>query len=153
VWALVELLAGDLAAAEREARAGYDALGGVGDLARPTLAAILARTVEVQGRDDEAIELTEESERTAGAEDLTTQVQWRGPRARALARRGERAEAEPLARAAVAIAEQTDFLTLHADALCDLAYVTRDKAVLRRALDLYERKGNVAGAARARTLL
>jgi ATP/maltotriose-dependent transcriptional regulator MalT len=152
VHALVELLAGDPAAAEREARRAHELLAGTAEVSAPTLAAILARALEAQGRDDEALKLTEESEQAAGAEDLTTQVQWRGPRARVLARRGERAEAERLAREAVEIAARTDFLSLQGDTLLDLAHVTGERRPAEQALELYERKGNVVGAARARAM-
>jgi hypothetical protein len=118
------------------------------DVSSPTFAAILARALEMQGRDDEALELAAVSRDNAGVEDLTTQVQWRGPRARVLARRGERAEAEQLAREAVELAARTDFLSLHADALVDLAVVANDENAAREARVLYERKGNVAALAR-----
>ena len=55
-----------------------------------------------------------------------------------------------------ALAERTDFLTIHADALIDLAEVLRQggredeaDASLARALELFERKGDVASLARA----
>jgi hypothetical protein len=82
VWALVELLAGDAAAAERELRRSYDGLAKLGEIAAPTMAAILAEALWRQGRHDEAHEATEASERLVSPDDLTTQVQWRGPRAR-----------------------------------------------------------------------
>ena len=48
---------------------------------------------------------------------------WRQARAKVLARRGDHAEAERLAREAVAIAESTDFLNEQADTYADLAEV------------------------------
>ena len=48
---------------------------------------------------------------------------WRGTRSRVLARTGEPAHAEELARGGVELAGETDFLLLHADALTDLADV------------------------------
>jgi hypothetical protein len=64
-----------------------------------------------------------------------------------------------LARDAVALAAETDNLTLHADALMALTEVqlavgeagVADETRLR-ALNLYERKGNVVAAERARAL-
>jgi tetratricopeptide (TPR) repeat protein len=71
--------------------------------------------------------------------------------ARVDAHRGEHAQAERLAREAVAIAEGTDALNLQGDALCDLAEVLGaagrgDEAVaaLEQALDRYDRKKNLA---------
>jgi hypothetical protein len=62
-----------------------------------------------------------------------------------------------LARQAVEIAERTDFLGFHADALSGLAEVDRlgDRPeaateALASAIRLYERKGNVVAARRAR---
>ena len=69
--------------------------------------------------------------------------------ARLLARRGEHAEAERLAREGVELAARTDFLSLHGDAWADLAHVLEDPAeAVEQALALYARKGNVAAAER-----
>jgi class 3 adenylate cyclase len=75
-----------------------------------------------------------------------------------LARRGEFHEGERLAREAVALAEETDMLNAHADALIDLAEVLTladqdGRAELEQALALYERKGNLVMAERARSRL
>ena len=68
--------------------------------------------------------------------------------------------AESFAREAVALAEETDFLVVHADGLVDLAEVLRaagraDEALsaLGDALLLYERKGNVTASRRTQALL
>jgi len=77
-----------------------------------------------------------------------------------LARRGEHAEAERLAREAVAICDETDMLDQQGDAYADLAEVlsladkTDEAAVaLEQALDRYERKGNVVSTRNAQTRL
>jgi len=87
-------------------------------------------------------------------------VQWRSVRAKLLARQGELERAEALAREAVALAAETDFLVLRADALMDLAEVLRaagrdDEAVpcVEQALELDEQKGNIVGAERGRSSL
>ena len=87
-------------------------------------------------------------------------MQWRGPRAKVLARRGELDAAERLAREAVSLAGQTDFLNLHGNALLDLATVLRhsrrlgDAAAAADAANaLYERKGNLVGADAARSFV
>ncbi len=162
VWAgEVEMLAGDLAAAERLRRSAFETLEKVGERGiLSTVAAYLGATLHAQGRDEEAIRLTEISERTAADDDLTSQILWRATRAKALARNGNEREAESLAREAVALAQETDCLLLHADALMSLAEVliARGAAVaaaarLRAALVLYEAKGNVVSAAAARARL
>ena len=85
---------------------------------------------------------------------------WRQVRAQVLARRGEHAEAEQLAREAVSLAEETDMLNFHGNALADLAEVyalagrtEEAREQLEQALVLYERKGNLVAAARARRRL
>jgi hypothetical protein len=80
--------------------------------------------------------------------------------ATALARRGELVEAEEVARQAVVLAEQTDFLNHRAQALVVLGTVLgrreRSEAAheaLVAALGLYEEKGNLVAAARVRSAL
>jgi tetratricopeptide (TPR) repeat protein len=81
-------------------------------------------------------------------------------RAKLLARRGEHAEAEQLAREAVAIGKGTDCLNWQGDAYADLAEVLllsgkADEAnvALEQALDRYEQKGNLVMAQRMRDRL
>ena len=157
----IELLAGDPAAAERDLRAGYDALIEMGDLGRlSTEAAFLAQALYLQGRHEEAEALTGVSEGAATPDDIFSQIAWRGVRSKALARRGEHEQADRLAREAVALGEGTDGLNLHGDALLDLAEVlgtagrpAEEAAAAERALALYERKGNLPSMARARAVL
>jgi class 3 adenylate cyclase len=147
----IELLAGDLHAAERELRYGYDTLAAMGETwVRATIAAYLAAVLAQLERNDEAIALTRESEANSSDDDVVTQVVWRGARARALART-DPAAAKELARAAVERALATDFLDLRAGAYVDLAAVA-DPAAAAAAVSEYERKGNVVGAERARAL-
>jgi len=159
--AVVELLAGNPAAAEASLRAGYRALEQMGERNfLSTTAAFLARSIFQQGRPAEAEKLATISARLAESDDLLSQVLWRGVRARVLASRAELVEAEGLAREAVTLAEATDFLNHRADALLDLSHVleaagAREEAVAAAAdaRRLYERKGNrVAAAATGRRL-
>ena len=144
--ATIELLAGDAVAAERELRYGYETLAAMGETwVRATVAAYLAAVLAELGRNDEAIALTRESEANSSDDDVVTQVVWRGARARALGDAG-------LARDAVERALATDFLDLRAGAYLDLAAV-HDPSVAALAVEEYERKGNLVGAARARTLI
>jgi hypothetical protein len=76
--------------------------------------------------------------------------------AKLLARRGELQEGSGLSARRVALAEETDMLNAHADALIDLAEVLvlarQDaRAELEQALALYERKGNLVIAERTRS--
>jgi tetratricopeptide (TPR) repeat protein len=92
--------------------------------------------------------------------DLEWQATQRGVRGKTLARKGRLDEALALAGEAVALVRQTDMLTTHAIVLTDLAEVLRlaerreeALAALEDALRLFERKGNVVFAAKARRLL
>ena len=143
----------DYDAAERELRWGYETLEQMGEKSsRATIAAFLAEAVYKQGRDDEAERLTEISEELAAADDLVTQVSWRSVRAKILARRGEREQAEELGREVVALAANTDFPDLKARHRSILPRCStrpegrRSRRARRRARQLYERKGNVAAA-------
>ena len=110
--ALVELLAGRARRAERGcARATRRSSAWAARRCSRRRRRCSRRRVYEQGRVEEAEALCESSERCAAAEDLVTQVMWRGVRARVLARRGARPEAEALAREAVALVEPTDSLT------------------------------------------
>jgi predicted ATPase len=159
--AVVELLAGNPAAAERSARAAYRALEEMGECAfRSTMAATLALVILEQGHDEEAEALAEVSARLGASGDLLTQIRWRRVRARVLARRADIRAAEALAREALAIAEATDFVNERADALIDLSHVLEASrqcdvavAAASEAVHLYELKGNVVAAAATRLRL
>ena len=154
----LELLAGEPIAAEKALRASYDALASMGDRAYfATRAAELAEAVYQNGRHAEAWSLTETAATTGGSDDLPTQFLWRAVRAKLLAVYGRADEAEELARAALALTEGTDVLSLRATIVLDLAEVlgrsgrAHEAAAARvQALELFEQKGNLAGADRAR---
>ncbi|HEU4978268.1 MAG TPA: hypothetical protein VFT42_05195, partial [Solirubrobacteraceae bacterium] len=155
----VELTAGDAHQAEVRAREGYRIVGEV-DEARGRAAAYLAEVLYQRAAFDEARSLTRISEENAAPVDRVTQIVWRGTRAKLLARRGELADAEALAREALASAGESDWLNLQAGAHLELADVLRQAgrsaeadALTDEARVLYERKGNLAGAAKARALL
>jgi ATP/maltotriose-dependent transcriptional regulator MalT len=158
-WA--RLLAGQPALAEQSLRADVETLSAMSEGgALATTTALLAQAAYSQGRLDEAEELCRTADGIAAADDVMTQVIRRGVHAQVLARRGRCEEAEALAREAVALALPTDLLSHRGDAMLDLADVLRicgreqeaDRAV-RDGLGMYERKGNAAAAARARSLL
>jgi tetratricopeptide (TPR) repeat protein len=157
----VELLAGDSVAAERSLRRGYSALEEIGDrVLLCTTAALLAHALLGQRRLEEAERFAALSEEMAAADDLITQVLWRSVRARTLAGRRLLEEAERVAREAVALAERSDFVNDRADAAFNLAIVQRQaghpdeaQTALARALQLYERKGNMVAAEHARAEL
>jgi len=155
----VELLAGDVGAAERELRESLESLSGLGLESRgATLALMLARVLAMQGRHEEAENVMRPWADSHAWEDWS--FMHPAMKATILARRGELEEAERLARNAAARSQQTDFLNWRGDVLLDLAEVLRaaDKpddarAAVERALALYEQKGNVVSASAARASL
>ena len=153
----IELLAGDNTAAERELRAGYQALAEMGERGYlSTLAALLAAALYGQNVLDEAEELARRAQEDAAEDDIWTQVISRGTRAKVLALQDSPVEAEALAREAVRLVQETDALDLHGRALLDLGEVlhgagrSSDAAVCAdQALGLFQAKGNVVLAGRA----
>jgi class 3 adenylate cyclase/tetratricopeptide (TPR) repeat protein len=154
-------LAKDWDRAEGALREGYKILERKGEKGYlSSVAANLGDTLYEKGRLDEAYEHSVTAERLGAEDDPATQMSWRTVRAKVLATRGETAEAEELAREAHEIAASTEFLNLRAWVLIGLAEVLNtagkeDEATdaVERALGMYERKGNLAGAQRARALL
>jgi tetratricopeptide (TPR) repeat protein len=117
----------------------------------------LADVIYAQERFEEAEQYTRISEASAAPADCASQILWRSVRAKVLARAGRLADAEQLAREAVARADGTDNIVARGDALMALAEVLRFAArpeevvpVIQNALGLYERKGNRVLAAKAR---
>ncbi len=145
----VEVLAGDLDAAEAELREGLGLISHVG--ARAIVAASLAHVLVSRGLEDEARALVADAEEVAGPF-YAAQVLWRSAKARLLSVDGSGAEPLPLAREAVALAAGTDALVLRGQALVSLAQVAsaagaadEAAAAAAEALEAYRRKGGSAG--------
>ena len=86
-------------------------------------APMLGRSLCELDRHDEAEPLAQLGRELGDVHDTATQALWRQVQARVEARRGRLAEAEQLAREAVAINERTDSLNGQGDALRDLAEI------------------------------
>jgi tetratricopeptide (TPR) repeat protein len=142
-------------------RTGYEQLEAMGERALlATTAGLLARALVGQGRDADAWAYLDVADNAAASDDLSAHLVSRVERARLLARRGAVPEALRTSEEAVKLAAQTDWLVDHADTLVARAEVLRAAgdtgaagATLREALALYERKGDVVSARRARALL
>ena len=157
--AAVEMLAGDIDASERELRAALELALRFGErepVAR--IAAGLSRILSMRDRSSEADELATKSKQYAPAEGLAAQALWRAVKARVLVSRDDHLEAERLAREAVGLAP-VEMPNLRAELLVDLAEVLRRarqpakaEPVIAEAIQLYERKGNLVSAARARAV-
>jgi class 3 adenylate cyclase/tetratricopeptide (TPR) repeat protein len=157
----IELVAGRPHAAEAALREGYTELARMGEKAYlSTVAVDLAEALYRLDELAEAESFTRISEISADPTDLSSQIGWRSVRAKVLARRGRLGEAERLARDAVTLAEGTDYLDESGDAVSDLAEVLllagrrrEARDALAGALELYEQKGNLVHADRARRML
>jgi tetratricopeptide (TPR) repeat protein len=156
-WA-IETLAGDHVAAESKARRQFE-LNKRADVPSGAEFCELAYSLYQQSRYEEAEEALALGRADLASDDLDVMLVHQ-LEAKLLARRGAHDDAERSAYAAVAIAERTDMLNDHADALSDLAEVLElarfpDQAAqnLAQALDLYERKGNFVMAERTRSRL
>ena len=122
----VEWLAGDLAAAERALRRGFEELEHLGELGyRASVAALESRVLHRLGRLEEAERFAAIVEATASEDDIWSQVLFRLTRARVLADSNRFADAETVGREALATVERTDLLDLHGDTLLDLGHVLR----------------------------
>ncbi|HEX4930289.1 MAG TPA: BTAD domain-containing putative transcriptional regulator, partial [Gaiellaceae bacterium] len=121
---IVEVAAGDVVAAEREARRAWEGLSALrDDRFAPVAADALAAVLLVADKDDEAEELIAFVERSTEAENVFRQVGWRSSKAELLARRGQLADAERTAVEAVRLSDRTDAPTLRAGARVALARV------------------------------
>jgi ATP/maltotriose-dependent transcriptional regulator MalT len=157
----VEMLAGEPQRGEQMRRAAYTTLDQLGERAiLSTIAAYLAESLYAQGRDDEALAFTAVSAEAAGEDDITSQILWRVTAAKVKARDRAVREAEALAHEAVTLAEGTDCLNLHGDALVALAEVFAAQGrqheaapLATHALRLYEAKGNLSSAGTLRRRL
>ena len=156
----IELLAGDLAAAESELRTDYRRLEEMGERNYiSTTAGLLADVLYRQSRYHESAEFAGACEHLASPDDVASQFLWRCVRGKLSARQGEIGEAESLLLAATALIETSDQLDLQGNGLLDFAEVrelsgalAEAAALSERAAGLFERKGNVVSARRARQL-
>jgi class 3 adenylate cyclase/tetratricopeptide (TPR) repeat protein len=156
----IELVARDPAAAAQLAESGCRILMDIGEKAYlATSSCYLALALFDLGRVDEADEWATKATELARPDDIATQILWRQVRAKVLAHHGT-GDAERLAREALAIAANTDFLADQGNAFAVLADVLEvagrhdeAAAALREALDRYERKQIMPRARRTRERL
>ncbi len=160
-WAEIELLAGDPATAVELGEEGCRLFDELGEKSfQSYTAGKLAQALYAVDRLDEADAWAGRAAELGASDDVTTQMLLRQVRAKVLARHGEHAEAERLAREAVAICAETDLLDAQGDVYADLAeaLILTGKPIeaasaLEQALERYERKGNLVSTQRAQTRL
>jgi class 3 adenylate cyclase/tetratricopeptide (TPR) repeat protein len=154
--AQLEVLAGDLPAAERELRGAIDVALEMGAAHYVALYRVrLARVLNEQGRHEDA---ARELDHAAAL--YATSVHWKSNWARVLAARGELGEAVALAREVAETSVDPDNLTDRAELLVDVAEVflaagdrPGAEALLGDAIALHEQKGNVVNAQQCRERL
>ena len=153
------LWAGDLERGEEALREGYELLERMGNKGLLSKAALeLGDCVFRQGRIDEAERLSEIGEEVTAEDDVFGMAQWLTLRARVRTARGDLDGAEAFARRGVAL-PRNEFVELAAEARLALAEVLRlegnpeASSWAAEALELYEGKGNLVGAARVREFL
>ena len=147
----VEMLAGDLDAAERRLRRAYEALDAVGEkYLLSTVAGYLAQTLVEREAIEDAEALVDRTRELATDGDVETQALWRYVRGRTLARRRAFDDAEAIAREALALLEQTDATMMKFDgqlALGEILDAAGRAGDARQAYEaahaLAERKGGV----------
>jgi class 3 adenylate cyclase/tetratricopeptide (TPR) repeat protein len=154
----VEQAANDVVAEERAFRQGLIELERLGDQSyQATLESFLAEFLVRNSRDQEAEDVLHSARERSTPGDVVNIAVLDGVEALLLARRGEHEKAERLVRAAVALAETTDFYWTRAVAGERLAAVlelagkgdeARDEFL--RTVGIYEEKGAVVSAARVR---
>ena len=160
VSGLVELLAGDPEAAERELRDGYEqllAIGGTGYLA-PQAALLASRRCSPRSGERRRSHFSSHEDSLTA--DIPAQILTWTCRSRIDLQRGEPAKALETAKVAVELAERTDALNITAEALTALALACaqldlpdRARSAVDRSLVLYRRKGNLVAERHAKALL
>jgi len=158
--AWVELWAGDPAAAVELGTAGLRVYEELGTFLHAGVTGFLAQALYADDRLDEADAMARHTAELGQSYHTGKEMLWRQVRAKVLARRGGYAEAERMAREAVALGDTTDIVNMQGDAYADLGDVLllsgnagEAAAAFGKALELYERKGNLVMARRTRERL
>ena len=154
----VELESGHPAEAVTQLQHARDELERLGERAyRSTCTAYLANALYADGRGDEADETARAAEAESAEDDSINFAVAHGVRARVAADRGDVEAAERLAESAVGYAFRMDMPKPRGDALLARACVLRTigkraeaEEVFAEAIAVYERKGELAAATRAR---
>ena len=159
--ASVEMLAGDLVAADAFCEVGIRLQQENGDTNHlAAAAAIYAQVSYALGRIDEADRWASFSAEHGSRDDIWKESLWRPVRAMVLARRGDHAAADRVAREAVALLAGTDVIEAQAGAGAALGEVLvlagrpeEAVEVLEDSIARYDRKGNIVMAGRTRERL
>jgi class 3 adenylate cyclase/tetratricopeptide (TPR) repeat protein len=158
--ALVEMLAGDLQAAERELRGDYQTLEQMGERNYiSTTAGMLAEVLYRQGRYRESAELAGICRELASPDDVTSQFLWRCVHAKLLARDRRYERSDAILAEALELIGGSDWVDWQGNGFMDLAEICRLRGrtgdaieALGRASARFAAKGNVVSLRRAAEL-
>jgi tetratricopeptide (TPR) repeat protein len=161
VSAEMELQAGNAQIAYDTLAAGDEHLASTFETGyRSTMVGLRAQAALELGREDEALDFADETERIAAVDDFEPRSRQRLVRARVLARRGDFERADELLREAMEIIEPTDYVILQLDLAFARAEVDRlagrpeaERVVLEAALSVAELKQNLVAVDRMRARL
>jgi class 3 adenylate cyclase/tetratricopeptide (TPR) repeat protein len=153
----VEMLAGDLQAAERELRKDYQTLEQMGERNYiSTTEGMLAEVLYRQGRYEESAEFAGICRGLAAQDDVASQFLWRCVQAKLLARDGQHEEASAIISEALGLIGGSDWVDWQGNGFMDLAEICHlrgriDDAMeaLAQASARFAAKGNVVSARRA----
>jgi class 3 adenylate cyclase/tetratricopeptide (TPR) repeat protein len=158
---MAERAAGDVRMAERELRDSASGLEQIGELGfYSTVASMLSHVLVEKGEVAEARLYADRARATTAGDDYMSQFLWRTAMARIHAAAGDCQTAQELARSGVDIADHSEAVEEQAWGRVYMAEVLAtcgDRGGARTAIEeaqrLFEQKGNVAAAAKARTAL
>jgi predicted ATPase/transcriptional regulator with XRE-family HTH domain len=157
----IEAIAGNLAAAEDQLKAGNDMLEAMGEHGfRATVVAKLADLAYAQERFGEAEQLTQQAKQAAAPDDIDAQARWRATKAKLLAHHGQFSTAKQLVDQAEALIAPTSWAVLQAEILVAKAHVAQlagsyheAASHLRAAQGIYQDRQALALAATAEAAL
>jgi predicted negative regulator of RcsB-dependent stress response len=157
----IEVVAGDLDAAERLLRDGLEELDRLGDRAYyATVGLVLADVLRRRGEYDEAATWCRIARETTGSDDVVNILAVDALEGYLLARSGDVEDGERLIRRAVELAATVDFFWIRAlvfrllgETLALAGNVAEATAAFEKSLHIYETKGDAASAAQIRELM
>jgi class 3 adenylate cyclase/tetratricopeptide (TPR) repeat protein len=150
----IEMIAGDLEAAERELRKDYQTLEQTGERNYiSTTAGMLADVLYMQGRYQDSAELVAVCRDLASPNDVASQFLWRCVQAKLLARDGQYERSDSIMAEAIELISASDWVDWQGDGFMDLAEICRLRGRIGDALEAVEQasmrfaaKGNVVSA-------
>jgi class 3 adenylate cyclase/tetratricopeptide (TPR) repeat protein len=154
---LVEMLANDLQAAERELRKDYGTLEQMGEHNYlSTTAGILAEVLYREARYEESAELAVVCRELASADDVTSQFLWRCVQAKLLAQERQYEQSDAIIAEAIELIGDSDWIDWQGNGFMHLAEVRRlggrtgdALEALAQASVRFTAKGNIVSAGRA----